>query len=308
MVQKNVYLVETKKKVIDIIRRLGFDGVIFTDSLAMMGILQKYGERNAMALAIEAGCDLILPNYRTDHEDCYKMMLQNWKEGKISAERLDDAVRHILALQKYVAENQEKTVDFKATDRQKLNAALADCITAVTDKGVVVSLPDTSKKRLFVILTERNAPEGAVTQEVSVSSWYSPERIAAKILAEFPNGEIAYISEFPTAKQNEILLNKATEFEEVVFVTFCTAAAYQGTDCLTRRTEALINALGQSGKISAIVHFGNPFAVENLCAVPRVIFAYGASASQPYAIEVLSGKRTAKGRLLYDVFTSKAKL
>ena len=51
-------------KVIDIIRKKGFDGIIMTDSLAMMAIVQNYGESECCGLSIKAGCDMVLPNYR----------------------------------------------------------------------------------------------------------------------------------------------------------------------------------------------------------------------------------------------------
>lgn len=106
------------KKVMSIIRKMGFDGVIFTDSLAMMGIIQKYGEANAMAMALNAGSDIILPNYRNDHETVYNMMLESWEKGLIDPERLDDAVRHILAMQELVEENRKKEVVFTEADRR----------------------------------------------------------------------------------------------------------------------------------------------------------------------------------------------
>ena len=42
------------KKVLDLVRDRGFDGVMFTDSLAMMGILQKFGQKDSMAIALMA--------------------------------------------------------------------------------------------------------------------------------------------------------------------------------------------------------------------------------------------------------------
>lgn len=289
------------KKVMGIIRRIGFDGVIFTDSLAMMGIIQKYGEANAMAMSVEAGCDVVLPNYRNDHEVVYEMLLKCWEEGKISPERLDDAVRHILAMQNFVEENAEKTAVFTEADRKALENVTADCITAVTEEGVLPALEDKEKARLFVVLSEGESLSDVTEYEIKSYSWYQSEKLAEKIKKEFPNSEVQFMPEFPSAARNEYVLNCATNYDEVVFVTFCHSMAYLGTDCLTRRVEFVINALIKSGKVSAVVHFGNPFAVEKLLHVPRMIFGYGSAASQPYAIEVLAGKREAKGKMPFGV-------
>lgn len=295
-----VYPATLSPTVIGLIREQGFDGVIFTDSLAMMGILQKYGEAGSMAMALNAGCDLLLPNYRTPCRDVYEMMMANYKEGKISEERLDEAVKRILTLLETVEANAAKTVSFTEEDRNTLESVISDCITAVTDEGVTAALNDAGKRRLFVVLTEMNFNE-ASSQEITSGKWYQPQKIATKIKEEFPNAEITYLPEFPSAAQNEQMLNLATEFEEVVFVTFTTHAAYQGPECLTRRIESVINALILSGKVKAIVHFGNPFCVENLSHVPRMIFGYSIAASMPFVFEILSGKRKAKGKLPYPV-------
>ena len=70
---------------------------------------------------------------------------------------------------------------------------------------------------------------------------------------------------------------------------------------MTSRVEALINCITHSGKTSAVVHFGNPFALKSLFHVKRIIFGYKVTESQGYAIEALSGKIEAKGTLPYKI-------
>ncbi len=294
------YPASLSKKVIDIIRNMGFDGVCFTDSFAMMGILQKYGEDNVYGMAVAAGNDIILPNYRTSTRENYGRLLKNFRDGVYSEERLNEAVRRVLAAQAFVAEEAECPTPFTAADEALLGCIARDCVTAVTDEGVSAKLPE-SDSRLFIILTENNyAPENP-NPEVSTSPWYHPENIARKIKEEFPGAGVEFLPEFPAARDNDRVLVAATQYKEVVFVTFCNTQPYMGTDCLTRRAEAVVNCLIHSGKISAVVHFGNPFAMKMIHHVPRMIFGYMIPASQEYAIEALSGKSEPKGRLPFRV-------
>ena len=53
-----VYPASLSKKVIDILREIGFDGLLFTDSFAMMGILQRFGEENIYGMSVAAGADI----------------------------------------------------------------------------------------------------------------------------------------------------------------------------------------------------------------------------------------------------------
>ena len=119
------------------------------------------------------------------------------------------------------------------------------------------------------------------------------------IKALFPNCAIELIPEYPKPRDNDRVLNAATKYDEVVFVSFCEFALYMGSDGLTRRIETVINALTLPGKLTALVHFGNPLAVQNLWHIPRKIFGYSAAASQPHAFEVLAGKYPAKGKNPY---------
>jgi len=294
------YPASLSKKVIDIIRDRGFDGLCFTDSFAMMGILQKYGEENIYGMSIAAGNDIFLPNYRTPTRECYEMLLKNYRDGAFTEERLNEAVRRVLRAQAFVAEKPENEPKFTDADREKIYSISKDCITAVTEDGVKAELSEDSEDRLFVIVTE-NSFKPEVDQEIAFGQWYFPKRIAEAIGREFPKAGIAYLPEFPNAGDNDRLLTKATGYKEVVFITFCTTAAYLGTDALTKRVESVINCLVNSGKVSAIVHFGNPYALKTLLPVPRRIFGYMIPESQEHAIEVLSGKLEAKGHLPYDI-------
>ena len=295
------YPASLSKKVIDLIRNKGFDGVSFTDSFAMLAILQKFGEENIYGMAIAAGNDIVLPNYCTSVKDSYNMLLKNYHDGVFSKERLDEAVRRVLTLQEFVGTEPKTPTEFTDEDEKLVNAVARDCITAVCDDGITAALPQNGKKRLFIVLTENEFNADGPKEEISEAKWYFPKTLAEKILQEFPDAHIEFLKEFSAARDNDKVLRAATNAEEVVFISFCTTACYLGTDCLTRRTESVINALVVSEKLETIVHFGNPFALKPLKHIPRKIFGYNIPDSQKYAIEVLSGKLEANGTLPLNI-------
>lgn len=295
------YPASLSKKVNDIIREMGFDGVLFTDSFAMMGILQKYGEENIYGMAIAAGIDNILPNYRTAVKDVYDMLMQNYKDGVFTIERLNEAVRRVLKAQEFVGSKPLNPTPFTDKDEETLHNIARDCITAVTDEGVLAKLDDgNDEDKLFVVLKE-SSTLNEIGEEVTFGAWYSSQRVADKIKEVFPKSEIVFLPEFSQAHENEKVLLAATRHKEVIFVTFCNTAAYLGTDGLTRRTESVLNALIHSNKVSAVVHFGNPFALKNIFHAKRILFGYHIPESQQHAFDVLKGTIEAKGTLPYKV-------
>ena len=74
--------------------RLGFQGVIITDSLQMAGATVKFGPQEAAVRAVVAGADMLLMPQNLGR--AYTAVLKAVESGRISKSRLDEAVTHIL--------------------------------------------------------------------------------------------------------------------------------------------------------------------------------------------------------------------
>ena len=74
---------------------LGFNGLITTDSSAMIGMTVAMPRREAVPKAIENGADMFL--FHKDLVEDYGYLLAGVKNGLLSRERLDEAVARILA-------------------------------------------------------------------------------------------------------------------------------------------------------------------------------------------------------------------
>lgn len=76
-------------------QKLGFNGLIVSDATPMVGFCSAMEREKAVPLSIENGCDMFLFNRNLD-EDVY-FMKKGYKEGILSKERLEEAVKRILA-------------------------------------------------------------------------------------------------------------------------------------------------------------------------------------------------------------------
>lgn len=283
-------------KVQNIIREMGFDGITFSDSLAMMAILQKYGEENVLGMAIAAGIDIVLPNYRTRDRVAFAQLVKNYEDGMFTEERLNEAARRVLAAHEFIGAGAEAPDELTDEDIAKFEFIARDSVTAVCDEGVSPAL-DPNKKHLFVVLTDNEFNGEDANMEIVNDVWYAPENITKYIRAEFPDSPISYLPEFPNWKDNEKILLDSAKVDDVVFVTFCAQHPYQGSNCLTRRVENLIDCTNMNGKLAAVVHFGTPSALLPLQHTERLLFGYNMPMAQPYTFQVLSGKIPAKGTL-----------
>ena len=75
--------------------KLGFNGLISTDSTCMVGFNVVMPRSRAVPYAIEAGCDTIL--FNKDLDEDFHFMLDGYRSGILSDARLTDAVTRILA-------------------------------------------------------------------------------------------------------------------------------------------------------------------------------------------------------------------
>jgi beta-N-acetylhexosaminidase len=76
--------------------QLGFNGLVVTDASHMLGMAAAMKRRDYVPAAIAAGCDMFL--FFNDAEEDYSFMLEGYKKGVITEERLQDALRRILGL------------------------------------------------------------------------------------------------------------------------------------------------------------------------------------------------------------------
>ncbi|HEY6287137.1 MAG TPA: glycoside hydrolase family 3 N-terminal domain-containing protein [Ktedonobacteraceae bacterium] len=86
--------------VTDILRHeLGYDGVVLTDALYMLGIANKWNVPQAVVLAIEAGNDMILGvRDSTVLGESVAALKQAIAHGSLSMEQVDESVARIIAL------------------------------------------------------------------------------------------------------------------------------------------------------------------------------------------------------------------
>jgi len=75
--------------------KLGFNGLITTDSTCMLGFTTAMPRRDAVPASINAGADMFL--FDKSLEEDFGFMMDAVEKGVISAERLDEAVTRILA-------------------------------------------------------------------------------------------------------------------------------------------------------------------------------------------------------------------
>lgn len=141
--------------------KLGFNGLVVTDSTAMAGLAAHLPREQMVPMTIAAGCDMFL--FTKNLEEDIHFMEEGYRNGMISDQRLDEAVTRILALKASLGlwKNQENRS--AATDKlnnpvyKEWGRLCADqSITLVKEeKGIFPITPERFPRVLFYPL-DRN--------------------------------------------------------------------------------------------------------------------------------------------------------
>ena len=141
---------------------LGFNGMVVTDASHMVGMTNQMKRKEMLPLSINAGCDMFL--FFNDPDEDYNTMLEAYKNGIISEERMVEALTRILGLKAKMGLNKKEKEEL-CPSGEDLQSILhkpefseyapkisRDAITLVKnlDKDVLPLSPEKTKRIMIV--------------------------------------------------------------------------------------------------------------------------------------------------------------
>lgn len=150
-------------------KQLNFNGLVITDASHMLGMTAAMRRKDYVPRAIQAGCDMFL--FFNDMDEDFKYMMDGYKSGIITEERLIDALRRILGLKAAIGLHEKKKNNdllpkkeylsiIGCEEHKKMAAEAADLgITLVKNTlGELPINPETHKRiKLYVLTNEEKS-------------------------------------------------------------------------------------------------------------------------------------------------------
>lgn len=145
----------------DLLRgKMGFNGVVVTDASHMVGLTGAMARRDLLPHAIAAGCDLFL--FFNDPDEDFEWMMQGYKDGVITEERLQEALERILGLkarlslhktprEQILPPKEEAMAKIGLPENKQLAVDLADQAITLVKNAQPENLPITQFKRVLVV-------------------------------------------------------------------------------------------------------------------------------------------------------------
>ena len=192
--------------------KLGFNGMVVTDASHMVGMTNRMKRKDMLPAAINAGCDMFL--FFNDPDEDFATMLDAYKSGVISQERMTEALTRILGL-KAAKGMHKKSVEALTASDEELAAVLGneeykavapaiskDALTLVKykDEGVLPLSPEKTKRIMIVNIKGADGPMAALAALAMGAG--GPRKTPAEKLMDKLNekGFEAFIYESPLDK------------------------------------------------------------------------------------------------------------
>jgi beta-glucosidase-like glycosyl hydrolase len=285
--------------VTDLLRKdLGFDGLVYTDSLHMQAIAVQMDAGEAAVRAIEAGNDVVL--HSPDDRLAFAALVRAAREGRIPGSRVEQSALRILRAKARLGLHRTRVVDLEtlpAAVGTRAHHAIAD---------------EVSRRGITLLRDERDAvplrlPAGAQVLYLSVLDYPGGWRIAAPSRTFIPelrkrvSGVTAIeLSDRSTREEIELVRAMAPRFDAVVAGVFVRAASASGRLDLTPALAGLLTQVAGAATDRPVVAvlFGNPYTAITLRELPAVLLAYDFyDRAERSAVRALFGEAPIGGRL-----------
>jgi hypothetical protein len=238
-------------------KKLGFEGLIFTDCMEMKAIVDHYGTANGALLAVLAGANQVCISHTLEEQlKAVDLIEEAVKDGRISEDIIDERVARVLeakeelksSFEDFLSGDTNKALDILHTESHHVFAQ------KVVDESFTKVTGNTFKRNGTCLLIAPD-PFATTIADDTVES----RSIVTSVKAEIPDIDAVRINIRPESKEQLDLLDLVQKYNQVVI---CTYNANIYTEQLT-----FLRHLLASVKELYVISMRNPY---DLTFVPEI--------------------------------------
>jgi beta-N-acetylhexosaminidase len=259
--------------------KLGFEGVIVTDSLEMQGVRTEYGDDRVPVMALQAGADMLL--MPPDFPLAYDAVLTAVSTGELTEERIDESVMRLLLLKYRLGLASESRAESDGPET----------VGADEHRQVAADIADRS---ITLLANDGTLPLAAGS--VLVTGWgeNTTARLTAALNTEGLQAEALVTGDEPDADQIKAAVAAAAGRDLVVVSTYNVKAGGAQAN--------LVAELRKSGVPVVTAAVGTPYDAAHLGAVNASLATYSYTETSLASLaKVVTGAVDPTGTLPVDV-------
>ena len=291
----------SRRIVWDLLRlELGFDGLVFTDSMQMRAVAELAPPGEAAARAVAAGHDMVV--HSPDNGAAFQGIRAAVERGEITEDRLDESVVRVL------------TAKARLGLHRNAKVSLDTLPLIVGTRANLAVASDISQRSITLLRDDRHnvplrVPRSAEILYLSVldypSGWgvTAPSRtVIPELERRWPNVTAIELSDRTPVSEIELVRETAPRYDAIVAGVFVRAASLSGRMDLSGELADMLRrvarAAASSGQPFVTIFFGNPYVATFFDDLPATIVTYDFSdLAQESAVRALVGEQALGGRL-----------
>ena len=278
-------------------RELGFDGLVFTDSMSMHAISRRFAPDEAAALAVEAGADVVLDP--PDPDAAIRGLRDAVASGAIARDQLDRSVERILTAKARLGLDRARSVDVAALPSGLGGRARA----AVAEEIAARALTLVKDERGLVPLRAHAGAHVLVLSLIDYASGWregAPGRVfVPELRRRYRDTTAVEVSDRTSAAELDLVRALALRHDLVIAATYVRVASYSGRMDLSPGQQSLLEELAaEPGRPLVTVAFGNPYVASLAAKLPAMLLTYDfGDAVEAAAVRALCGEAPVAGKL-----------
>jgi len=279
---------------------LGFEGLIYTDSMRMRGITDLVRPAQAAVGAVVAGHDAVV--HSQDDGAAFNGLKRAVDLGDITEARLDASVRRILEAKARLGLHRTRVVSLDAVP-----------LIVGTHANRVVAA-EVSRRGMTLIKDERRDVPLRVSRSASIlylsvldypSGWGhgAPSRtFLPELKQRWPNVTAVEVSDRTSEAELDLLRASLDRYDAVIASVFVRTASFSGRMDLADGLVKLLRGVARRSQVAGwpfvTIFFGNPYAVTFLPELPTMLLAFDYyDLAEESAVRAIAGESAIGGRL-----------
>jgi beta-N-acetylhexosaminidase len=277
-------------------KELGFEGLVYTDSMGMAGVTALYDPGEAAVRAVKAGNDVVL--HSPDDGRAFAALCDAVRSGGITGARIDASVGRILRAKARLGLQRAKLVSLDAISN------------VVGTRANLAVAQQASERSITLIKDERNDVPLTLARDaqllyLSVLDYPGGWRIAApsrtfipELRQRWPNVTAVEISDRSTPAELELVRAMAPRFDAVIASVFVRSASGSGRLDLAPGPQRVLQDLARLKKPFVTTFFGNPYVTTFVAELPAMLLTYDFyDRAETSAVRAIAGEIPIGGKL-----------
>ncbi|MCE5308718.1 MAG: hypothetical protein LLG20_13855 [Acidobacteriales bacterium] len=257
--------------------KMGFQGLIVTDSMTMGGITQRYSEGDAAVRAFLAGADMILdpPSFRRypkqPEKPAFHALVRAVQSGAISQERLDASVRRLLEAKARLGLHRSRQSAARLDEvvgapehQAAAQRIMEQAVTLVRDARHVLPLRPKPGERVLLLTVKDDQEAGDERGRAFVQEF----------VARHANTRHVEVLAGLTPREAGLILELARQADQVTAAAYIRIFAYKGSVDLSPAQIPLLKDLSHIQRPFAFVLLGSPYLLQSVPELPSYVVTY----------------------------------